>query len=32
MLGHLVLRGGAIVLDEAVRDVLGIGLPGARRR
>lgn len=28
MLGHLVLRGGAIVLDEAVRDVLGIGLPG----
>ncbi|MDQ7728238.1 sarcosine oxidase subunit gamma family protein [Halomonas sp. SpR8] len=28
MLGHLVLRGGAIVLDEAVRDVLGISLPG----
>ncbi|NDL71814.1 sarcosine oxidase subunit gamma [Vreelandella alkaliphila] len=28
MLGHLILRGGAIVLDEAVRDVLGISLPG----
>ncbi|MGM0783108.1 MAG: sarcosine oxidase subunit gamma [Pseudomonadota bacterium] len=27
-LGHLVLRGGAIVLDEAVREVLGIPLPG----
>lgn len=27
MLGHLVLRGGAIVLDEAVREVLGIALP-----
>lgn len=27
-LGHLVLRGGAIVLDEAVREVLGITLPG----
>lgn len=26
-LGHLVLRGGAIVLDEAVRAVLGFGLP-----
>ncbi|WP_136066593.1 sarcosine oxidase subunit gamma [Modicisalibacter radicis] len=26
-LGHLVLRGGAIVLDEAVREVLGIALP-----
>lgn len=28
MLGHLILRGGAIVLDEAVREVLGVGLPG----
>ncbi|MBZ0332462.1 sarcosine oxidase subunit gamma family protein [Halomonas sp. ANAO-440] len=28
MLGHLILRGGAIVLDEAVRQVLGFGLPG----
>ncbi|AJY48929.1 sarcosine oxidase subunit gamma [Halomonas sp. KO116] len=28
MLGHLILRGGAIVLDEAVRWVLGFGLPG----
>ncbi|MEC8918226.1 MAG: sarcosine oxidase subunit gamma family protein [Pseudomonadota bacterium] len=28
MLGHLILRGGAIVLDEAVRRVLGFGLPG----
>lgn len=28
MLGHLILRGGAIVLDEAVRQVLGVGLPG----
>lgn len=28
MLGHLILRGGAIVLDEAVRGVLGFGLPG----
>lgn len=27
-LGHLVLRGGAIVLDEAVREALGISLPG----
>ncbi|WP_280552902.1 sarcosine oxidase subunit gamma family protein [Halomonas sp. 25-S5] len=27
-LGHLVLRGGAIVLDEAVRAVLGVPLPG----
>lgn len=27
MLGHLILRGGAIVLDEAVRAVLGFGLP-----
>ncbi|MBB3192523.1 sarcosine oxidase subunit gamma [Halomonas cerina] len=27
-LGHLILRGGAIVLDEAVREVLGITLPG----
>lgn len=27
MLGHLILRGGAIVLDEAVRQVLGFGLP-----
>jgi sarcosine oxidase subunit gamma len=27
-LGHLILRGGAIVLDEAVREVLGINLPG----
>ncbi len=26
-LGHLILRGGAIVLDEAVREVLGIALP-----
>ncbi len=26
--GHLILRGGAIVLDRALRDVLGIGLPG----
>lgn len=26
-LGHLVLRGGAIALDEAVREVLGIALP-----
>ncbi len=26
-LGHLILRGGAIVLDEAVREVLGINLP-----
>ncbi|MDW5376365.1 sarcosine oxidase subunit gamma family protein [Halomonas sp. HP20-15] len=26
-LGHLILRGGAIVLDEAVREVLGLGLP-----
>lgn len=26
--GHLILRGGAIVLDQALRDVLGIGLPG----
>ncbi|MCL7941575.1 sarcosine oxidase subunit gamma family protein [Halomonas sp. ATCH28] len=28
MAGHLILRGGAIVLDEAVRGVLGFGLPG----
>lgn len=28
MRGHLILRGGAIVLDEAVREVLGISLPG----
>ncbi|GKW49607.1 sarcosine oxidase subunit gamma [Halomonas sp. NCCP-2165] len=28
LLGHLILRGGAIVLDEAVRQVLGISLPG----
>jgi sarcosine oxidase, subunit gamma len=28
MLGHLILRDGAIVLDEAVRRVLGFGLPG----
>ncbi|MGO2131685.1 MAG: sarcosine oxidase subunit gamma [Halomonas sp.] len=27
-LGYLILRGGAIVLDEAVREVLGISLPG----
>ncbi|QTP57457.1 sarcosine oxidase subunit gamma family protein [Billgrantia antri] len=27
MAGHLILRGGAIVLDEAVRGVLGFGLP-----
>ncbi len=27
MLGHLILRGGAIALDEAVRQVLGVGLP-----
>lgn len=27
LLGHLVLRGGAIVLDEALRATLGIGLP-----
>ncbi|SHE80167.1 sarcosine oxidase subunit gamma [Modicisalibacter ilicicola DSM 19980] len=27
-LGHLILRGGAIVLDEALREVLGINLPG----
>lgn len=26
-LGHLILRGGAIVLDEAVREVLGVALP-----
>ncbi|WP_322529193.1 sarcosine oxidase subunit gamma family protein [Salinicola sp. LHM] len=26
-MGHLILRGGAIVLDEAVREVLGINLP-----
>lgn len=26
-LGHLILRGGAIGLDEAVREVLGISLP-----
>ncbi|MCA8862812.1 MULTISPECIES: sarcosine oxidase subunit gamma [unclassified Halomonas] len=28
MQGHLILRGGAIVLDEAVREVLGVSLPG----
>lgn len=28
MLGHLILRGGAIVLDEAVQQVLGFGFPG----
>ena len=28
MAGQLILRGGAIVLDEAVRGVLGVGLPG----
>ncbi|WP_168015994.1 sarcosine oxidase subunit gamma [Halomonas salinarum] len=27
-LGQLTLRGGAIVLDEALREVLGLGLPG----
>ncbi|RUR54298.1 sarcosine oxidase subunit gamma [Vreelandella populi] len=27
LLGHLVLRGGAIVLDEAVRATLGMSLP-----
>ncbi|RUR31233.1 sarcosine oxidase subunit gamma [Vreelandella nanhaiensis] len=27
LLGHLVLRGGAIALDEAVRQTLGISLP-----
>ncbi|WP_110708413.1 sarcosine oxidase subunit gamma family protein [Salinicola sp. CR57] len=27
-LGHLVLRGGAITLDEAVRAELGVSLPG----
>ncbi|UYF99837.1 MULTISPECIES: sarcosine oxidase subunit gamma [unclassified Halomonas] len=27
LLGHVVLRGGAIVLDEAVRQVLGMSLP-----
>ncbi|MFC0269670.1 sarcosine oxidase subunit gamma [Kushneria aurantia] len=27
-LGHLILRGGAIVLDEAVRETLGVSLPG----
>lgn len=26
-LGHLILRGGAIAFDEAVREVLGISLP-----
>jgi sarcosine oxidase subunit gamma len=26
-LGHLILRGGAIVLDEALREVLELGLP-----
>ena len=26
-LGHLILRGGAIVMDEAVREVMGITLP-----
>lgn len=28
MLGYLILRGGAIVLNEAVRQVLGFGLAG----
>ncbi|GGY09333.1 sarcosine oxidase subunit gamma [Litchfieldella qijiaojingensis] len=28
LLGHLILRGGAIVLDEALREELGINLPG----
>ncbi|GGY09227.1 sarcosine oxidase subunit gamma [Litchfieldella qijiaojingensis] len=28
LLGHLILRGGAIVLDEALREELGISLPG----
>ncbi|WP_249975572.1 sarcosine oxidase subunit gamma [Vreelandella olivaria] len=28
LLGHLIVRGGAIALDEAVRGVLGISLPG----
>jgi sarcosine oxidase, subunit gamma len=28
LLGHLILRGGAIVLDEAVREALGLSLPG----
>jgi len=28
MLGHLILRGGAVALDEAVRRVVGLGLPG----
>ncbi|WP_104202437.1 sarcosine oxidase subunit gamma [Billgrantia saliphila] len=27
MLGHLILRGGAIVLDDVVRQVLGLPLP-----
>ncbi|PMR72749.1 sarcosine oxidase subunit gamma [Billgrantia endophytica] len=27
MLGHLILRGGAIALDEALREVLGLALP-----
>jgi sarcosine oxidase subunit gamma len=27
-LGQLILRGGAIVLDEALREVLALGLPG----
>ncbi|WP_192035159.1 sarcosine oxidase subunit gamma family protein [Halomonas sp. YLGW01] len=27
-LGHLMLRGGAIVLDEALREVVGLSLPG----
>ncbi len=26
--GHLILRGGAITLDQALRDTQGIGLPG----
>ncbi|SPJ32883.1 sarcosine oxidase subunit gamma [Kushneria phyllosphaerae] len=26
-LGHLILRGGAIVMDEAVREVMGMALP-----
>ncbi|MFC3283075.1 sarcosine oxidase subunit gamma family protein, partial [Litchfieldella rifensis] len=28
LLGHLILRGGTIVLDEALREELGITLPG----
>jgi len=28
LLGHLILRGGAIVLDETLHRVMGFGLPG----